>query len=1295
MAKTHTIHARHIICAKLKSEWEQSANANLVPLKGEFCLEINDTELAKQEPDLNEVFKLKVGDGTSKYSELPYLFTTKTEIVNLITTEINKLDVAAYAQATYNTTTKELVIKGIKEVDGKIEADSTNNVTVDLSPSAIAPVQSVVGVTNNPVSVSTSNNVVTVEHDTKTITSDTSTLSFGGTFTADSDTDSFGHVSKKTTFTMPSVVGDNTWTEATTSNNEVTISHIGPDTSNGDNALASSGTNVVTGLGVDAKGHINAAPTIKTITEGTKIDISNNSDSITITHETTTRSDTAQTGNMAFGTAVVTGVTTDTTGHVTGVTTKAIPTDPTVIAAHSEDDTDKGITVEVTTTNAQVSGVDVSVDISTLSQELGLSGAMHFIGVSTTAITDGGTEDPTIAGYTGTAKTPGNVVLYGGQEFVWTGTAWELLGDEGSYALKTRSISVGDELTGGGTLEADRTINHAEKLGSTKAGSYGPTQSSATTLTDGTKFKVPKYTVNKYGHITDVSEIEFTASDHTYTVNEGDLTIQGSGTTVATFNANDANDVNLNITGSGATTVTAGTNEITISSTDQTVDSAVHHYTPTADQSSVLDVNAGGATASENLDVVTGITISRDAKGHITALNIDSGKVPSIPDAANDGELSIKAHGTEAIDFTADQATNESLDISGDGDGTGAIGAIEVSTPSEGNILISAKTGTISQKGVVQLVDTYTSNNNTDNTKATTNKSIKAAIDDLDVSATTLNGIEHITSISETDGKISVSKDTIQSASTTQSGITQYVEDIHYSRDTAKTANAKQIWDECEKRNVQFVKSGIIPVPQPYNEETFINSFAYGIKWRYNTSTVYSVGNSEYIRTQPIHNSLRACIYKINYVSGGFDVTETVGGTSYTIHYGARREFLYWLDDNNWNKKADGTASVLDGTGDTGIAIYHPAFYGKTFAKTENGHTWNYVYISPFKYDDTWDTIKEGYTDFAKASIVNNVARCYSGILPSVSIPRMPMNEYALASGGHQMSYDEYKWLFCWLPIIDFKTFEIESNDIPTTWSWGSDVVDRDSLTGNSIPSYGYPMLYSSSTLGYNYITSGFTNALGTHTGWVKYTNAGYSANVLPAARWRGFEIQRCNWTNVQGCWGEQTDSVDTIFATKNRALFSAYKNPNGYYSPYGEWGCITDMSGNELAVDSQINNETWSLDTTDGLWKSTSYKTKDKNIRYVGKQVGGWITEFGLNSCGDIISEAAGHTKYDYSYTNNVMTPGYYNNPRCLFFGGNARDGSRGGPGCLGSSAVAALADGDIAFRVCWNVDEYTSVMN
>ena len=116
------------------------------------------------------------------------------------------------------------------------------------------------------------------------------------------------------------------------------------------------------------------------------------------------------------------------------------------LAAAAYKAVDTSIAYGSTSANLPTSAAVVSF-VSTATA--GLTGAMHFKGVATKAITDGGKEDPTISGYSfgtnGASATQGDVVIYNGAEYVWTGTTngWELLGDEGSYALKTSTTSVG------------------------------------------------------------------------------------------------------------------------------------------------------------------------------------------------------------------------------------------------------------------------------------------------------------------------------------------------------------------------------------------------------------------------------------------------------------------------------------------------------------------------------------------------------------------------------------------------------------------------------------------------------------------------------------------------------------------------------------------------------------------------------------------------------------------------------------------------------------------------------------
>lgn len=67
----------------------------------------------------------------------------------------------------------------------------------------------------------------------------------------------------------------------------------------------------------------------------------------------------------------------------------------------------------------------------------GLTGAMHFVGESNALITNGSRVDPQVNGYDFRNVQMGDVILANNaQEYVWTGEAWRLLGDEGSYAIK-------------------------------------------------------------------------------------------------------------------------------------------------------------------------------------------------------------------------------------------------------------------------------------------------------------------------------------------------------------------------------------------------------------------------------------------------------------------------------------------------------------------------------------------------------------------------------------------------------------------------------------------------------------------------------------------------------------------------------------------------------------------------------------------------------------------------------------------------------------------------------------------
>lgn len=156
------------------------------------------------------------------------------------------------------------------------------------------------------------------------------------------------------------------------------------------------------------------------------------------------------------------------------------------------------ITIDSTTYNVKVPNkltvgsktFDGSSAVTIAASDLGLSNALQFIGETTeTPLSDGSTTSSVKIGSTTHTAATGDVVLYGAKEFVWQGSMWKELGDGSSHALKTISISAGSGLTGGGTLEANRTISHAD------------TSSQASISASGRRY-ITGVTLDGYGHVT-------------------------------------------------------------------------------------------------------------------------------------------------------------------------------------------------------------------------------------------------------------------------------------------------------------------------------------------------------------------------------------------------------------------------------------------------------------------------------------------------------------------------------------------------------------------------------------------------------------------------------------------------------------------------------------------------------------------------------------------------------------------------------------------------------------------------
>lgn len=87
-----------------------------------------------------------------------------------------------------------------------------------------------------------------------------------------------------------------------------------------------------------------------------------------------------------------------------------------------------------------------AADVEITAADLGLGSALRFKGTTTTALTDGATTNPITINSADYTAITGDVVIVSGtdKELVWTGSAWEELGDAGSHSKvgHTHSVSL-------------------------------------------------------------------------------------------------------------------------------------------------------------------------------------------------------------------------------------------------------------------------------------------------------------------------------------------------------------------------------------------------------------------------------------------------------------------------------------------------------------------------------------------------------------------------------------------------------------------------------------------------------------------------------------------------------------------------------------------------------------------------------------------------------------------------------------------------------------------------------------
>lgn len=180
-----------------------------------------------------------------------------------------------------------------------------------------------------------------------------------------------------------------------------------------------------------------------------------------------------------------------------------------------------------------------------------------YLGVTTTALTDGATTNPiTINGQSVTAQS-GNIVLYGNQEFIFDGTHWNQFGDLsslGSLAYKntasgsfTPAGTVSQPTFNGDTMNSTGSFTPAGSVklaNSNKTAAVSAAESGAITYTPDGTVAAPTISVKTAGTTTTVNSItavgtlpNYTVSGEVLTLTQGTLPTKGKNQTVKTGDA--------------------------------------------------------------------------------------------------------------------------------------------------------------------------------------------------------------------------------------------------------------------------------------------------------------------------------------------------------------------------------------------------------------------------------------------------------------------------------------------------------------------------------------------------------------------------------------------------------------------------------------------------------------------------------------------------------------------------------------------------------------------------------------
>ncbi len=424
------------------------------------------------------------------------------------------------------------------------------------------------------------------------------------------------------------------------------------------------------------------------------------------------------------------------------------------------------------------------------------------------------------------------------------------------------------------------------------------------------------------------------------------------------------------------------------------------------------------------------------------------------------------------------------------------------------------------------------------------------------------------------------------------------------------------------------------------NPEYLVDMMSYGVEWDTTVAdpACIRIGNPLYHKQLPIQSQYKGCLVKNGVVN-------------------------YYLDPNDWSRKADGTPSVLDGT-DGDVMVHIPKFYGKSCS---NGNK-RWVRIATTKIDSSWVEIPEmfvsayritTYTDADKtkvASVVNTTANYRGGSnrsasdqyldtdkfrtdlgKPRTNVSRATMRTNANNSRQELLCYEYYKWVFYWAYVIEYANFNSQKEFNPKLTSDGC----HQGGLGSGITTWNY-------------------------NNWGKYNN---NSPITPC----GYTNEFGNFSGVKQILIPQTQIDDST--TVNEKTFYANRW-RGFENPFGDiW---TNLDGIVLKRDS-VNAESKVYTTSDS--SKFGDDTSVMNIAGVEVATDGYTKEFDLRETGEIIPQLVGGSestyKCDYHWCN-----AQYTDKRTLMVGGRASHGGSAGLGYFNSTDGVGNAFSSVGFR-------------